>query len=1045
MVWRRIGATGSCRVGPSQLPAPRNFGNTASTSPTRTEHRIITALHPALLTLDIEDFREEFSAKSIRDGVDCFRAHRVVGVEEQPDGITAHVKPASLGGDEQVVNVSVSQDGRLRVEVHVATEGLPHSDQEALGIAAILAYQMQRPITDEKLFNAEGRARLQRRERAFSEVVVTLPASGPGYGEWRAQSAGVKRPGRGAYHVSLRSLSRRVNGCTCPDFRRNRLGTCKHIEAVRASAARRRWTPPAGAMITAEVDATGTWRLGVLTQGSAWQLTSDASNARPLSVEGWEALPRVTPDGLRDDDAARLERAGRREARESRYLALGTVEQAKAIVADLLEHQDVFAGEDVMHLLNAHARRVDVRARQRRWQRRLEGSDWMPPGLRATPFPYQRDGIRFLLENGRAMLADDMGLGKTLQAIAATQWMMHEGEIERAMVVCPTSLLEQWRDELEHFTGLRVCVMEGPASQRRAMLSTDADVFVTTYDRLRRDFGSIRRHANIDLLIIDEAQRIKNWATRNARHVAALHTDYLFVLTGTPLENRLEELHALIELVDPAALGPAWQFFETHTLRGSGGESLGFRQLDRVRERLSSTLLRRQRSTVLHDLPSRMDTDLIVPLGDAQRGLHDDHVDQAKRLAAILRRRPLAPIERQRLLAHLSQARMACDSAALLDPNAEWRSPKLEALAELLESIAEEPDTKVIVFSEWVRMGAFAGRVAAECGLGWVQLHGGVPSKKRGALIKKFRDDESIRVFVSSDSGGVGLNLQRASVVIHLDCPWNPAVMEQRTARVHRQGQKVPVRVYRILAGGIAYEMHVAALVRTKQALFNAVLSDETTDSLQVGEKQFDAIARQLDAGSPPPTAPVDVNQVAAKPEDNAERARVAARRDDEPDGDVDTRWGDEPVGEDVSVSEPRSAHAQAASGEQRPDEPGGPFSNSSPTSEPSTSASSLSRPLPGRMLREHRAAELLWVRGHHDVALTLMVTARIDALANQAEIRSPAYDSRMAWLLGPDVARLGLPADELLAVLRASAADAAGESSKEVLVELGGALGLGG
>lgn len=1017
----------------------------------------VPPLHPDLLAIDIEDFRAWYEPVAIRHGVSAFRANRVIDLVEQPNGVRITLSPLERTGEDVSVDVEFADfDGApLRVQpVFASWDDLDVTPASA-AVAAVLAYRARHAATDDTVGRSAIRARLERRERGLTEVEVTPPADGL-YGTWLAKTAGVRRPGRTGYRVSLRSLSRRINGCTCPDFRTNRLGTCKHIEAARAMAARRRWAPAAGAALVVWPDASNRWHAGLVAYDPEWS----SSLVEAPEAARWEDLPAIDAGGLDEADAKRLDRARARESRETRYLSLGPLKECATTVQLLVERDDVETSDAVFWALRQHVEQQERAARRRRWARRLESWNGEVPRLSATPFPYQREGIGFLVSRGRAMLADDMGLGKTLQSIAAMQWLIADGEVRQAMVVCPTTLLDQWKAEIERFTDLKVVVIEGGPGQRRELLASSADVLVTTYDRLRLDFEPIRNLPRLDLLIIDEAQRIKNWATRNARHVAALEVPFVFALTGTPLENRLGELHALIGLVDREVLGPAWEFFERFTVQGPRAEILGYRSLGELRTQLSDVLLRRERRQVLKQLPARTDTLISVPLGPAQRDPHDTHLSAARRLASIRKRRPLSSSERQRLLMHLNMARMACDSAALVDKGAAWRSPKLEALADLLDNLAEEPDTKIIVFSEWVRMGELAGRVAAERGLGWVHLHGSVPSKKRPELVRRFRDDPTVRVFVSSDAGGVGLNLQRASVLVHLDCPWNPAVMEQRTARVHRQGQSKSVRVYKIFGGAGTYERDVMGLVSSKQALFDAVLTDDAGDSLHVGEKQLDAITRQLEeadgagaataSGEKPGAVPasgasvdvpadepdVDASPSAFSPSDGS--PAVPGGLPDAADDGVGGIYQPGRVPNPVPKSEPsRSTDAQSRSTKQQPSgppHPSAPLQPVPPSSQRPPSSPNALRP---------RAAALLWRDGHHEVALELACSDRLDAVAEAAGVPAPAEGEEMAWLLGPAGQSSGLSAEALLGLLRAVHTARAAESpSEEALAAAWSAVG---
>jgi SNF2 family DNA or RNA helicase len=336
--------------------------------------------------------------------------------------------------------------------------------------------------------------------------------------------------------------------------------------------------------------------------------------------------------------------------------------------------------------------------------------------------------------------------------------------------------------------------------------------YVVNYELVMRDLSIINSDLSPDLLILDEAQRIKNWRTKIAGAVKQIGSRYAFVLTGTPLENRLEDLYSLLQVIDPRVLGPLWRYLVDFHITDDRGKVLGYRNLSELRRRLAPVMLRRDRSLVRDQLPERMVTRVDVPMSALQQEIHDDAVKAAALLAQIMRRRPLTPGEQNRMMAALQRARMACNAAALVDPDrvkeqAKGRAgdlsssaPKLDELETLLDELCRVAGLKAVVFSQWAMMTELVEQRLRRMGLGSVRLHGGVPTANRGKLMDRFRDDDAVQVFISTDAGGVGLNLQNAAVLINLDIPWNPAVLDQRIARVHRLGQKQKVQAILLVA-----------------------------------------------------------------------------------------------------------------------------------------------------------------------------------------------------------------------------------------------------
>ena len=299
----------------------------------------------------------------------------------------------------------------------------------------------------------------------------------------------------------------------------------------------------------------------------------------------------------------------------------------------------------------------------------------------------------------------------------------------------------------------------------------------------------------------DEAQRIKNWESKTSRAVKKLRSRYAIVLTGTPLENRLEELYSIVQFVDDRRLGPAFEFLHEHRVLDAKGNLTGYRNLDRIRDKLNPILLRRTRAEVLTQLPERTDSTRYVELTEAQRIPYEE---QRSNLARLLAKPVLADLDRKRILACIINMRLVCDSTYLFDKKTNV-SPKLDEFAEVVADLMSSGNHKAVVFSQWETMLHKTAEVLDRLGVGYALLHGGMQVKERKAVLEQFKQD-SCRVFLSTDAGGVGLNLQQADTVVNLELPWNPAVLEQRIARVHRMGQSRPVRVINFVTRGTIEE-----------------------------------------------------------------------------------------------------------------------------------------------------------------------------------------------------------------------------------------------
>ncbi|HNX49129.1 MAG TPA: DEAD/DEAH box helicase, partial [Thermoanaerobaculaceae bacterium] len=406
------------------------------------------------------------------------------------------------------------------------------------------------------------------------------------------------------------------------------------------------------------------------------------------------------------------------------------------------------------------------------------------------------------------------------------------------------SLKHQWAREIERYAGRQAVVLtKGPAARRTALRS-DAPYKVLSYELTWRELPGLR-DLDADVLILDEAQRAKNFRTRTAATLRAIPSRFLFVLTGTPVETRLDDLYSLLQLVDPEVLGPLWRFNLEFHEQDERGKVRGYKNLGELRARIAPVVLRRRKEEVLTQLPPLVQQTRYIPLSRAQKALEEDYRASAARYMALAERRPLTQQEMQRMQMTLLKARQACNAAVLCDPgNQEQTAGKLDELEALIEEIVGQGTSKVLVFSEWVEMLKLAAARLDAIGVGWEMLHGGVPSDKRPALLDRFRSDPELRVLLCSDAGGVGLNLQVANYVIHLDLPWNPARLDQRTSRAHRLGQSRGVSVtYLCAEEGI--ERGIEGTLAGKRAVRAAAL-DPSSDVEELPAPSFAIFLREV-------------------------------------------------------------------------------------------------------------------------------------------------------------------------------------------------------
>ena len=376
-----------------------------------------------------------------------------------------------------------------------------------------------------------------------------------------------------------------------------------------------------------------------------------------------------------------------------------------------------------------------------------------------------------------------------------------------------------------------------------------------------------------ELLIVDEAQRIKNWNTVAARALKRIDSPYALVLTGTPLENRLEELISIVQLVDQHRLGPTWRLLHEHQQVDEAGRVVGYRNLDRIGATLAPILLRRRKAEVLSQLPERVDKTLFVPMTPEQRVHHDENGLQVTRIVSRWRKTGfLSDVDQRRLQCALQNMRMSCNSTWLLDHETDF-GHKADELMLLLEELFEQPDAKAVVFSQWLGTHEVLMRRLRARGWAHVLFHGGVPAEQRGALVDRFVSDAQCRLFLSTDAGCVGLNLQHAAAtVVNVDLPWNPAKLEQRIARVHRIGQRRGVPVINLVAQG-SIEEGMLGVLAFKQSLFAGVLDGGDSAVFMNGTRlskfmeSVDAVTGGMGAADDapaPPAAPAAAPGVAS-------------------------------------------------------------------------------------------------------------------------------------------------------------------------------------
>ena len=729
----------------------------------------------------------------------------IVEMLNKPNGMHFHCNSCGVICEHVAATLSTVLENKLTLGLSAIPD--PHEPMENLSESELIA-----------------RAIAERQERAIKEKMVIKSADSKQL--WIDYAVTSLESGK-SYRVALRSLEHGESYCSCPDFRVNHLGTCKHILHVIEKVSKKFpkiafQKPYSRKNISLRVD-----------YGATLGLRFNLPDK--LSTEAEGLLKSVIGKTIENADRAvalikQLERSG---------IDVRIYPDAEEYIEKQLIQKKLHSkSHEIRESPATHPLRTTL--------------------LKAELLPYQMDGIAFAIGAGRAILADDMGLGKTIQGIGVAELFAKYASIKNVLVVCPASLKSQWKSEIDRFCNRTCQIVLGSADERAAQYEGEGFFKICNYEQVVRDEAIVQRIA-WDLIILDEGQRIKNWESKTSRVFKTLKSTFALVLSGTPLENRLEELYTVVGFVDSQRLGPAYRFFHRHRMVDeTSGKIKGYKNLDQLRENLKPILLRRTRASVLQQLPERTTEVVRIRPTEEQATLSNEHVARAARIAA---KAFLTEMDLLRLQKHLLMARMAANSTYLVDKQEPSFSSKLDTLDELFAQIADEPTRKVVLFSEWTTMLDLIEPLLAKHGIQFVRMDGSVPQKKRPQIVHEFQNDPKCRMILLTNAGSTGLNLQAANTVINVELPWNPAVLEQRISRAHRMGQKNPVHVYLLITEDTIEERLLGTLA-AKRDLAIAALDVESEVSEVTLESGMEELKKRLERLlGEKPAAAVDESQ----------------------------------------------------------------------------------------------------------------------------------------------------------------------------------------
>ena len=463
----------------------------------------------------------------------------------------------------------------------------------------------------------------------------------------------------------------------------------------------------------------------------------------------------------------------------------------------------------------------------------------VPQSLQAELRDYQVEGFAWMARlaawGAGACLADDMGLGKTVQAIAVMLTRAAEGPI---LVVAPTSVCANWESEIARFAPGLTAFRFAAAADRAALVEKlgPSDVLICSYGLLHLEQAALGAKT-WSMAVLDEAQAIKNAASRRAQASTELQAGFRLALTGTPVENDLDELWSLFSFVNPGLLGARESFAKRFAIPIARDRDPAARAA--LRALVRPFLLRRTKSAVLSELPSRTEQTLLVEMGEAERVFYEAMRQRA--MEKLNEPESAGPGRKIRILAEITRLRRACCNPALIDPEAGVPSAKLEALMDLVEELIANRH-RALVFSQFTSHLALVRAALEQRGVDYEYLDGSTPAAEREKRVSAFQSGSKPLFLISLKAGGTGLNLTAADYVVHLDPWWNPAVEDQASDRAHRIGQERPVTIYRLIMQG-SIEEKILELHRDKRDLAADIL-DGAEMSARLSEEALLALIK---------------------------------------------------------------------------------------------------------------------------------------------------------------------------------------------------------
>lgn len=444
--------------------------------------------------------------------------------------------------------------------------------------------------------------------------------------------------------------------------------------------------------------------------------------------------------------------------------------------------------------------------------------------LAATNFPfyeYQKIGTGFIAVVDSGLVGDQPGLGKTIQSLGATSVK----GAKKVLIFCPVSMKKTWQEEIEKWIpGATSVIIGGDVKARAKQWEQDVTYYICNYHLLLRDQKQMKQF-NWDFIIADEATTISNHKSKTSQELKKIPAKRRIALTGTPLNNSVQDIWNIVDWIKPGYLGTYWQFVKEYCTQDKFGSITGYKNLQKLKDKLETLMIRRLKKDVLHELPPKTFENIYVELSPEERRFY---TAIKMELAEELKQNGLDAKYLNKTLVKMVRLKQMAASEELL--NGTQRSSKTEALKELLENILWD-DEKTIIFTQFREMAYLLMRDLAQYKP--LLIAGGVTQDERDANRKAFNEDNEHKILIMTSAGGMGLNLQRASSVIHYDFPWSISALEQREDRAHRNGQTRNVVIYNMIVQD-SIDEYILKVLHKKKKVSDEVLGDTEKDTSKV-------------------------------------------------------------------------------------------------------------------------------------------------------------------------------------------------------------------